>query len=97
GVERLGLRLDCGVLHQVGPPMIPAFDHRDLDLLLGASKHNNMLDAGCGLERLVSILLERHDRSPPKTSVLSYEYCSFSIVNPIGQRHGRKAAEYYRV
>src|SRR5208282_294584 len=101
GVERmLGVELGglaAGVVrgNELVPPQVAPFAH--LDLVADPLEHDDFLDRWALFQRLIDIVLELDDLPAAPSAVRGNTYLRFRVVDPIGQRFGREAAEYHRV
>ncbi len=94
-VERRGLALGALRGDQLVPPHVAALAH--LDLVADALEHQHFLDRLALLQRLIDILLELDDLPAPPSAVRGDTDLGFGVVDPIGQRLRREAAEHHRM
>ena len=90
-------------LQLVVPPEIAAL--LELDFVIGAAKHDDLLD-GSGQpfalgvferERLVHILLERHHGAAAEAAVRGDDQPGLRVLDAVGDGLGAEAAEYDRM
>ena len=65
----------------------------DGDRLTGATQHHHVLDAGGRGERVVSIDLERNDRTTAVAAVGGDQNFGAGVVDPVAERLGRETSE----
>ncbi len=68
-----------------------------LDLVADALEHEHFLDRLALLQRLIDILFELYDLPSTPSAVRGDTDLRFGVVDPIGQRLRREAAEHHRM
>ena len=94
-VHRFGWAVFWRPRHQLRPPEVAAGLERHG--LAGAAQHDDVLDARCVGERLVDVLLQRHDRAAAVAAVGSDQDLCAGVVDPVAQRLGGESAKHDRV
>ena len=94
GVHRLRrarLRVRGLGLDQLVPRDVAPLGHRDL--AARALSDDDLADGRARLERLVRVPLQRDERAAPVALVLRQQDLAAHVVQPVGERLGREAAE----
>ena len=94
-VHRFGRTLRRRLGHQLGPPQIAA--RLDGDGLTGAPQQDDVFDARRRAECLVSVDLQRDDRTATVAAVGRDQDFGAGVVDPVAQRLGGEAAEDHRM
>ena len=95
GVHLLGCAVGVCPLDEVVPPHVAACLH--VDRLSGALEHDHGLDVGTLFERLVHVLLERHDAAAAPATVRREQHGRLRVVDPLADGLRREAAEDHAV
>ena len=91
GLHRLGRALARCAAHEVVPPVIASLPHRHV--WTGPADHDDGLDRGKPLDRLVDRRLQWNDASAPEAGIGCDDHLRRVGVEPIAQRPGREPRE----
>ena len=94
-VELRGLAFRALRGNQLVPPHVASLAH--LDLVADALEHQHFLDRRALLQRVIDILLELDNLPATPSAVGGDTDFRFGVVDPIGQRLRREAAEDHRM
>ena len=94
-VELRGFALRTLRGDQLVPPHVAPLAH--LDFVADALEHQHFLDRGRLLQRVIDVLFELDHLPAPPSAVGGDADLRFGVVDPIGQRLRRKAAEHHRM
>ena len=92
GVHRLGRALGLGGGDEVVVPVVAAVDH--LDVVAAAAHDDDVLDRRRRGDRLVGRRLEREHLAAPVAAVGGDQHLGLGVVDPVGERLRREAAEH---